>query len=255
MSEITLNAEQEGSTHSKVYPFYSKQYFQLIWYMVGAELRAERARTYIGFLILKTKIPDYISFLFIGLVAWRWFHATIMHASRSILVKKNILTQVYLPKYIYPVVIVLSDTVKFLLVFAITILFVRARGFDIGASYSVVAFVIFTEFILILGISLLVAGITPFIPDVPSLLEHVLRMLMYLSGVMFAIDRIHLWFASYLAVNPMVVILNSFRDIMMYNQFPSFNALFTILLLGVLLCVYGIRLIKKYDVEYPKIAL
>ena len=118
------------------------RYRDLILYKTLADLRAEAARTYIGFLwwvldplifmaifyvvfglLLRRSTPDFVPFLLIGLVSWRWFQNTITHSATSILGGRSLMQQVYVPKIIFPLVIILTDLVKFGLVLMLLLIY------------------------------------------------------------------------------------------------------------------------------------
>ena len=79
------------------------QYLSLVLYKTYAELRAESARTYIGFLwwiiepivdmatyylvfavLLRNRTEDFVPFLLIGLVSWKWFSVSVTMGADSI---------------------------------------------------------------------------------------------------------------------------------------------------------------------------
>ena len=78
-------------------------YLELILFSTYAELRAERARSYLGLIwwvlepammmgtfflvfsvVLQNNQPDYFPFLLIGLVLWPWFISFVSHGGLAI---------------------------------------------------------------------------------------------------------------------------------------------------------------------------
>ncbi len=126
----------------------SARYLELIVYKAIADLRAEAARTYIGMVwwvldpiifmgifyvvfvvLLRGGTPHYVQFLLVGLVPWRWFQTTLMHGAGAIADGEGLMRQVYLPKMVFPLVVVLTDLFKFLVVLALVLLFLWSSGF------------------------------------------------------------------------------------------------------------------------------
>ena len=127
------------------------RYFDLVLYKTYADLRAESARTYVGFLwwivepalnmcvlylvfgvIMKRGTEDFVPFLFAGVVPWRWFATAVNHGASSIVLAKSLMLQVDLPKLVFPIVSVLTDSVKFLVVFVVLLMFLWLYGFGVG---------------------------------------------------------------------------------------------------------------------------
>ena len=249
----------------------AKNYLQLVTYKAYADLRSEAAKTTIGFLwwvldpllfmiifyvvfglIMKHGTEDFISFLLIGLVTWRWFQNTISHGANSILAGRGLMRQVYVPKVIFPLVVILTDLVKFAFVFSILLLYLFLAGFGIGHAYLALPIVLIVEFILIVGLTLLIAALVPFFPDLKFFNDHLLHVLFYMSGIFFAGSSISAKYQPYFYLNPMANIIEAYRDILMHNTWPSWTALAIVAGLGIVLMLFSEHLINRNDHLYPK---
>ena len=69
--------------------------------------------------ILKSGGPDYLPFLLIGLTLWQWMRSCITHGGYAIWSNLGMVRQVRLPPLVFPLIAMLSDTVKFLFMFAL----------------------------------------------------------------------------------------------------------------------------------------
>jgi lipopolysaccharide transport system permease protein len=250
----------------------SARYRDLIFYKTLADLRAEAARTYIGFLwwiidplifmaifyvvfglLLKRSVPDFVAFLLIGLVSWRWFQNTITHSATSILGGRGLMQQVYVPKVIFPLVVILTDLVKFGLVLALLLLYLWLAGFSIGWTYLALPVLLLTQFVLIVGLTLVVAAFVPFVPDLKHLVEHSLQILFYFSGIFFSGSTIPEKYQAYFYLNPMANIIEAYRDILMYQKWPNWLALMLIAVLGLGISILAYRFVQNNDHLYPKL--
>ena len=250
----------------------SARYRDLILYKTLADLRAEAARTYIGFLwwvldplifmaifyvvfglLLKRSTPDFVPFLLIGLVSWRWFQNTITHSATSILGGQGLMQQVYVPKVVFPLVVILTDLVKFGVVLVILLVYLWIAGFNAGWTYIALPVLLITQFLLILGLTLLVSAIVPFLPDFKYLTDHTLQILFYFSGIFFAGSTIPENYQIYFYLNPMANIIEAYRDILMYQQYPNWLALALIAALGLGISTSAYRWIQQNDHLYPKL--
>jgi len=121
--------------------------FDLVLFSTYAELRAERARSYLGLIwwvaepammmaaswlvfevIFKTGGPDYIAFLLIGLTVWQWMKACITHAGYSIWTNLAMVRQARLPILLFPLVQILADRVRLFFSCALLLLLAWATG-------------------------------------------------------------------------------------------------------------------------------
>src|SRR6185312_9713164 len=71
----------------------------------------------------------YPIFVATGLVAWQFFSRALANATSSLVAMSGILSKIYLPRLVVPVSSVLTDTVDFLIVFAILVVVLAVGGY------------------------------------------------------------------------------------------------------------------------------
>lgn len=248
-------------------------YIELVLYKTYADLRAETEKTYMGFLwwiidplffmlvfyvvfglLLGNNTDNFIPFLLIGLVTWRWFDNTIIHGSGALQDNGGLMRQVYIPKLVFPVVTILTDLVKFSFVFSILLIYLWFSGFSISLSYLALPFIMLLELTLIVTLTLLTAALVPFFPDLKILITHVLHIMFFLSGIFFSSERIPEAYQAYFYLNPMARIIESYREVLIHGHWPHWQSLTIMLILAVLAAIGAGRLLMRYDRIYPKIA-
>ena len=249
-------------------------YIDLILYRSLADLRTEARRYYISYfwwifepvldmlifyfvfgLLLKRAHTDYVPFLLIGVLSWKWFNTTVMHCSNSILGSKGIINQVNIPKFVFPLIVICTDTFKFLIVFTIIIVFVNIYGFTIGSAYIFLPLLLIAQLLFIVALGTLFAAITPFFPDIFIILSHVLHLMFFCSGIFFEGRTLPADFQFWFYLNPMAWIIESYREILMHNHFPGLPPLLAILSISVALTIFSFRFIQHHDKTYPRIVL
>lgn len=265
---MTIPAHAKHSLHRGVF----RRYWNLVLYKTYAELRTESERTYVGFIwwvvepvlsmcvyylvfqvILDRGTENFVAFLFVGLVPWRWLSTTIMHGANAILGERSLMQQVYLSKLVFPLVSVLTDTFKFLVVMILVLAFVLISGFEVGVFYLALPVVLVVQFLLTLGLTILFAALTPFLPDLRIVLNNLIRLWFFLSGIFWDVKIFSDQMQYYLRLNPMTVIIESYRDILLYGSWPDLERLLLIGGVGVLLCIGAILVLHRYNYVYPKL--
>jgi len=248
------------------------RYRSLIVYQVYAELRAESERTYVGFMwwfvdpiitmfvyylvfavVLKTRSENLLGFLFVGILSWRWFHTSIMHGANSIIGARALMQQVYLPKVIFPIVAVLTDTVKFLIVLLVLIVVLPVFGFPIGIAHLALFPIVLTQLLLITGCTIVAASIVPLVPDIRMVLQNVLQMMFFLSGIFYDISAFPEELRRFLLLNPMAVLLRMYRDVLLNGTLPNFMTIGVIGLLALVIGLLGYLVTRHLDTVYPKL--
>ena len=248
------------------------RYSELIIYKTYADLRAETERTYLGFLwwifepilymsvfyvffglLLKHGTPNYVPFLLTGLTAWQWLKSCISHGAETILKAHSFMQQVHLPKVIFPIILVLTDTVKFLFIFALLLIFLWIYGYSVDITYLALPAVLIVQLLFTMALVFFLAAIVPFLPDLRFVVENILLALFFMSGVMIRGDIVPEAYKQYYYSNPIVIIIESYRDILMHNVWPNGSALLIIGVVSLIGIWLGTRLIARFEYIYPKI--
>ncbi len=248
------------------------RWLDLILYKAYSEIKKDMVSTYLGigwwiieplmymgafYLIfavgIRTGSENYTSFLLCGLVPWKWFTSTISQSTTCILTNKGLIQQVYVPKWIFPLICILVNLMKFAVILLLLLIFLWVAGFTPSLTWFWLIPILLTQFILVLGVSMLVAAIVPFMMDVRFLITNGLVLLMFLSGIFFNISDVSSDVRWLFYLNPMVSIIESYRSVLLFNQIPSWPIVSEVLLISSLLCVGGIVLLKRFDRVYPKI--
>ena len=250
-------------------------YFELILFRVYSDLKAEADRGYIGFLwwfvepilymaafyivfgvVMQRGQEGFVYFLLTGLVVWKWFAQSTTLAASSLVTHKNLINQIKLPLQVFPLISVGTVTVKFFLVLLLLITFLLISG---GGKFSFnliyLPFIIFTQLIFTFSIALFVAGIVPFLPDLKLLIDNGLLLMFFLSGIFFYITSFPENLLILVYMNPMAVLISSYRDVLLYAQSPSIDLLMYIILFSSALIVICYSMIKKLSSSYPKVVL
>ena len=247
-------------------------YLDLIRYKVYAELSAEAARTFLGILwwliepVLYMSVfylifgvmfqrggEGFVYFLLVGLVVWKWFDSSIRSGMVSLQTNAAVIQQVYQPKSIFPLIVVLINTSKFLFVMLLLLLFLLISGKPASITWLALLPLIGIQFVLIAGIASVCATIIPFVPDLKWVVDNGLTMLFFLSGVFFDISALPEHFQGWLRLNPMAVLIDGYRNALLLGQMPDWRQLFWVLLFSCILIVAALRVFNRYDRIYPKL--
>ena len=247
------------------------RYAELILLKSYADLRAETERTLFGFawwfidpifnmavfyfvfgFILQRGTPHFVPFLLTGLVVWKWFGSAFSSGGNAISSNVGLIRQVRVPKIVFPLISVVTDSFRFSIAFAILLVFLWIYGFEPRVQYLALPAVLATELLFILGTTVLLCSLTPFLPDINMLLENVLRAAFFLSGIFFPISNVPPEVRGYFYLNPMVTIIESFRDVLMYGRWPDWSGLGIIAFVSLLLGFVGLTILRRNDGVYEK---
>lgn len=251
-----------------------QRYIELVLFSTYTELRAERERSYLGFVwwvlepammmsvfylvfavVLKSSAPDYVPFLLVGLTIWQWFKSCVSHGGNSIWTNLGLIRQVKLPCLLFPSVQILADTVKFLFILALLIVILWLSGHTPNITYVALLPVLLVELVFAAGASYLVAAVIPLLPDLRFVIEQLLQVVMFMSGVVFALDSVPPTLRVWFALNPVVVLVDAARGILLHARWPDWLALAQVAGISLLMCCLGMYLVSRFTPRYVKLAV
>jgi lipopolysaccharide transport system permease protein/teichoic acid transport system permease protein len=168
---------------------------------------------------------EYGMFLVTGMIVWRWLSSTIGSASKSIVGQSGIITQVYLPKAVFPIGAALTQLINFgfgLLVIAIFFAFFRVTP---GMKAFWLPFIIMMQMYFLMAIAFPIAYICVFVRDIDNIVDHLMRLWFFGSPVIWQESMIPNKWKWLLDINPMCHFLRSYRNVLMHNSTPDYVAL------------------------------
>ncbi|MEE8117916.1 MAG: ABC transporter permease, partial [Gammaproteobacteria bacterium] len=142
-------------------------YLELIWYRSIAELKAEVARAYLGFIWwflepvllmavfyfifatgLRGRGAEYAPFLRCGLVAFKWCTSSVNRASQWERGNLGIIQQVYVPKIVFMLTGLLNNFFKFIIILFMLGLFLSVYGNTPSIFWVAIPVLLISEFLL-----------------------------------------------------------------------------------------------------------
>lgn len=252
----------------------TRKYFKYAVYSAKAELKSEVADSYLNWLwwiieplcfmliytfvfgvVFKNNEPYFASFVFVGLTCWEFFNRMINGSVKLIINNRDLVTKVYIPKYI----LLLSKSFTYLFKLGISLLIVFGLMLfqHVPFTWHIIFFIpiFIVLYIISFGIGLLLMHYGVTFNDLANLTNIGLRMVFYLSGVFYNIStRLKGMLSSFLLLgNPIAFCMNELRKVMIYGELPNFLFLGIWLVIGLLLCCLGIHVIHKNENSYAKV--
>ena len=243
----------------------------LIIYLVTSGLKAQHKNSYLGYfwwlldpllnvlvyffvvvIVFHRGGPDYGIFLVIGIIVWRWFSSTVSFASRSIVSQANIISQVNLPKAIFPIGVTITQLINCgfgLVVIGIFLIFLKISP---GIEIIWLPFIITSQLIFTMALAFPIAFISVFVRDVDNIINHILRLWFFGSPVIWRSDMIPEKVRWILDINPMYYFLSSYRKVLMYNSSPDYIMLLFICIVSIIFVFLMINYYSQFEYKIIK---
>lgn len=251
-----------------------KRYYKYTIYAAKAELKSEVAGSYLGWLwwfleplcfmlvyafmvmtIFRASEQYMLAFVFIGNTVWTFFNKCLTSSVKLISSNKNIVTKVYIPKFILVLVKMFVNFFKLLVSLLIVAGLMAIYQVPICITMLEMIPLLFVLFLLTFGICVILSHFGVFIEDLANVINILLKLVFYFSGIFYSVSkRIPAPYGNIMAkINPAAVIIEESRKVLLYGQNMDFKFLAIWFVIALTVCIIGIRLIYKNENNYVKV--
>lgn len=190
--------------------------------------------------IMRAGIEDYYIFLFVALIPWIFFSTSVAGGASCILSQQDMVKKIYFPREVLPIAYVTSLFINMLLSFCVVFVVLFFTGYSVRVlGMLCLPLIMLVEYILALGIVMIVSAVTVYLRDLEYLLSIITMAWQFLTPVMYSIDMVPKKVRWVFGFNPMTSIINAYRDILYYDRVPKMQTLFSAMGLGILLFLIG----------------
>lgn len=245
-------------------------YREMIFSLIKRELRGKYKASVLGFLwtfinpllqmlvyivvfsyILKSGIEKFPIFLFVSLMPWNFFSASITSGSTCVVNQENLVKKIYFPRIVLPLSYVTSMFVNMLLTFIVifAVLIISGFGINMGAV-CFLPLVMLIEYILALGICMITSALAVYFRDLEYIMGIITMAWMYLTPILYTVDIVPDNLKGVFNMNPMTPVILAYQQILYNKQIPNMNTLMHAGMVGVVSLVLGCLIFSKIQRKF-----
>ncbi|MPY37782.1 ABC transporter permease, partial [Streptomyces adustus] len=206
---------------------YSQAKLGQLWQVMNPLLNAAVYYFIFGILLGTSHgVPDFVPFLVTGVFVWTFTQSSIMAGTRAISGNIGLVRALHFPRAALPISFCLQQLQQLLFSMVALIVILLCFGVPVSMSWLLVLPALALQFVFNTGMSMVMARMGAKTPDIAQLMPFILRTWMYVSGVMWSIDKVlshddlpH-WAMTALQCNPAAVYI----DLMRFALIDSFHA-------------------------------
>lgn len=251
-----------------------KKYFRYSVLSARAELKSEIADSYLNWLwwiieplcfmliytfiftvVFKSNEEFFSIFVFIGIAVWDFFNRMMVGSVKLIVNNRDLVSKVYIPKYILLFSKSLTYLFKMALSFGIVIVLMIFLNAPFHWNIFNLLLIIPVLYVISFGLGCLLMHFGVYVQDLVNVTNIGLRLIYMLSGVFYNINTRLSGTLKYafLRVNPIAFLMSESRKALLYGTAPSLKGLVIWFIIGCVLCIIGIKIIEKNENSYAKV--
>ena len=200
--------------------------------------------------LMRNTVDNYLVYLVTGIIPWTFFTTVILDSVSCIKNNAGLIKKVYFPRIILPLSCTLSALFNFFVSCIIILVFCLIWGVGISWLIIFVPIIALIQTILSFGLGLIMSACDAYVQDLEYITNFIIQMAMYGTPIIYSLNQFSesksILFIL-IKLNPLTTIMDSYRRVFLYHQFPDFQALGLVTLFSVLLMCLGILIFNKLE--------
>lgn len=195
----------------------------------------------------------YVVFSYAAVIPWTFLAASLVDMTLSLVANMDLVSKIYFPREALPIAAMAARLMDFGIAAILLLVLMLIFGIPMfQVSWLFLPIILLTQLALVLGLGLACAAANVFFRDVQSFITLGLQIWFYATPVIYPLTAVPEKFHLYYFLNPMVGIIEAYRDVLIHNRLPGPHllisaviALFTLLL--------GYRFFKRVEFQFADI--
>lgn len=192
----------------------------------------------------------YPVFALSALVPWTYFVHALTLSTKCLIDHQDLLTKIYFPRLILPVVAVLEAMVDFCIAFPLLLLMLLVYGIVPGWSLLCLPLLLLLLLVTALGAGLWLSALNLRYRDIANALPFTVQLLLFMTPVAYASNLIPVAWRLIYACNPLVGVMEGFRWALLGNAYVSGVALGISVLVGLGLLGSGVVFFRRREATF-----
>lgn len=227
---------------------YKGSFLGILWSFVSPLLMTLVYALVFPFLMRGSQYDSYTTFLIIGILPWTWFTTSIAQGTYCVIGNGGILKKVYFPREILPISVVSSGMINYLIQCIIILIFVIINHRPITIYLLFLPLIILAQYLFTLGIIFITSAVNVYIRDFEYIINFIIQLLFYATPILYELSMFEAapkLMYGLMKINPMAVLITSYRDIFYWGNMPHIKALLVLVLASFILCAIGLFIFRK----------
>ena len=214
--------------------------------------------TFVFSIVLRGGIKEFAIFLICALLPFNFLSNSVNYGASSIIANSNLVNKIYFPREIIPLSIIFSNLVNFFFELVALFIVLGIMGYKFYMFLYLLPILIFIQFFLVVGMTLLVSALNVFFRDLQHLITIIMMVWFFGTPIIYPLSMVPERFQFIIKINPMTIYASYYRNIFYYIKYPEgagFPLLWeTLSALGITLLIFfiGYFVFKKLEPRFAE---
>ncbi|MCP8617484.1 ABC transporter permease [Salirhabdus salicampi] len=179
----------------------------IYWFVFGYGIRQREAIE-----VADGMAVPFLQWMLAGIIIWFFFYQSTIQASKSIYTRLRMLSKMNFPMSVIPNYVIFSQFYIHIVMALITIIIFQFSGYPINVYYIQLIYFLFATFAFIYALALITSTLSTIVRDVHMFLNATLRMLLYLSPILWTLTVLPSSIQTIMKLNPLYYLIEGYRS-------------------------------------------
>ncbi|PLS01497.1 ABC transporter permease [Neobacillus cucumis] len=170
----------------------------------------------------------YFVWLISGLIPWFFINPSITQGANSVYSKLNLVSKMKFPVSILPSVSIISNSFQFIAMLVMLLLILMINGIYPNVYYIQIIYYLICLYVFLYSISLFFSTFTTIVRDFQSLLQTSMKMLFFVTPIVWNTDKLPEQLQHLLMLNPIYYLVEGFRNSLLFDTWFFEDAAYTL---------------------------
>ena len=192
----------------------------------------------------------YPLFSYTGLVPWTFFATALGLAVNSVAANMSLVKKIYFPRQVFPIGAILGCFIDFMVASGLVAALMVFYHYPVSPQLVWLVWLVGLEIGLLISVGLLVSALNVFYRDIKYIVPLIVQLGMFVTPVIYSTSTVPARFRSWYMLNPMAVIIDGIRRVVLHGQAPEFSSLLLSTVTVGCLGIAAYLLFKRMEVKF-----
>lgn len=188
---------------------------------------------------------SYAIYLMAGFQGWFLFLDIFNRTLTVFIDNANIIKKISFPRSALPLIVVLTSIAANIIFLIIVLVVYKSIDFNISTNILWLPLIILVNSMFATAFGLICGILNVFIRDVGQIISIAMQFLFWLTPIVYTIEILPPLFQSIIMLNPLYWLIDSYHQVMAFNESPNFVALAILFLISLFFLGVAFWLFKK----------
>jgi lipopolysaccharide transport system permease protein len=202
--------------------------------------------TFFFSVVLKSDVPRFPLFLFVGIVLWSFFSSAVAISTNSVLANGGLIANINFPNELVTVSAVLLALIDLCASHIVVFIVAALYGVTPSVTWLALPPLIFLLLLFSTGLGLLTATANVYLRDVKYFVDVSLLMLMFLSPVFYSASMLPSGLSWLNRANPLAIALIAYRQALLDHTWPDARAWLNLAVVACVALILGLEVFARF---------